>query len=129
MGVKVQMLARWSELAFKKQAHDSDEAEVRRIISGDDSMDNGIIHTELVHEYSPITFYMDDVKSYNRSKEKGHTTVKFKDGDTVVLKIPYFEFMEIDIQCSGNHVVDYLPTDYIDPEEQFLDDEEEDLEL
>lgn len=123
------MLARWSELAFKKQNTDPKEDELRRIISGDDEASNGILHTEVVHEYGPVTFYMDDVKSYNRSKEAGHTTVKFKDGDTLVLKISYYDFMEVDIQSSGNQVLDYLPLDYVDPEEEILGEDEDDLEL
>lgn len=127
--IKVQMLARWSELALKRTNHDPDEAELRRIIGGDDAPDNNIIHTEVIHEYGPVTFYLKDVKSYNRSKEKGHTTVKFKDGDTLVLKIPYFEFMEVDMQHNGDQVLDFLPVDYIDPEEEMLDTDEEDLEL
>jgi hypothetical protein len=127
--VKVQMLARWSELAFKRQQTDPNEAELRRIIGGDDESDNGMIHTEVVHEYGPVTFFMEDVKSYNRSKEEGHTTVKFKDGDTLVLKIPYYDFMEVDIQTSGNQILDYLPLDYIDPQEEILGEDDEDLEL
>ena len=130
MGLKVQMLARWSELSFKKANNDPDEAELRRIISGDDGMAGEMVHTEVVHEYGPITFDITDVKSYNRSKEKGHTTVKFKKGgDTLVLKIAYYEFMEVMIQATGEQVHDYLPLDYIDPEEEIFNDNEEDLEL
>lgn len=129
MGIKVQMLARWSELSLKRTNHDPDEAELRRIISGNDSPDENFIRTEVVHEYGPITFGMEDVKSYNRSKEKGHTTVKFKDGDTLVLKIPYLEFMEIDITYNGRQVHDFLPVGYMDSEEEMLDQDEEDLEL
>lgn len=122
------MLARWSELSFRKTNNDPAEDELRRII-GNEASDQNFIKTDIIHEYGPVTFFLDDVKSYNRSKEKGHTTVKFKDGDTLVLKIPYFEFMEIDIQYSGNQVHDFLPTDYIDPEEILDDNEDEDLEL
>lgn len=129
MGLKVQMLARWSELSFKRTNNDPDEAELRRIISGDDNTAGEMVHTEVVHEYGPITFDIGDVKSYNRSKEKGHTTVKFKDGDTLVLKIGYFDFMEVMIQATGEQVHDYLPMDYIDPEEEVFDNDEEDLEL
>jgi hypothetical protein len=126
---KVQMLARWSEIAVKRDQTDPGDDELKRLL-GSEEPETGMYRTEIVHEYGPLTFDLEDVKRYNRAKERGHTTVHFNDGDTVVLKIPYWEFLEIDIQYSGKQISDFLPIDYIDPEEEDIEDENnDDLEL
>lgn len=126
--MKVQMLARWSELAIKSEDVDPNEAELKRIL-GNDEGEKGMFRTEVIHEYGPVVFEMEDVKRYNRAKEKGHTTVHFNDGDTLVLKISFLEFLEIDIQYSGKQISDFVPVDYVDPEDEEFDENEEDLEL
>jgi hypothetical protein len=129
MSAKVQMLARWSELSIKADKIDPSEAELKRLFHGD-SPEQNTYRTEVIHEYGPIVFEMNDVKRYNRAKEAGHTTVYFKDGDTLVLKIPYIDFMEIDIQYSGKQINDFIPADYIDPEDEEMDENTDlDLEL
>lgn len=126
---KVQMLARWSELSVKQNNIDKEEAAIKRIIGDEESESLNLYKTEIVHEYGPVVFEMDDVKRYNRAKEKGHTTVHFDDGDTLVLKIPYIDFLEIDVQYSGKTINDFIPLDYMDPEDEEIEDEDTDLEL
>jgi hypothetical protein len=128
---KVQMLARWSELSVKQNNIDREEAELKRII-GNESEDNGInlYKTEIIHEYGPVVFEMKNVHHYNRAKEKGHTTVHFKNGEVLLLKIPFIDFLEIDVQYSGELINDFVPIDYIDPEDEEMDEESDtDLEL
>jgi hypothetical protein len=125
---RVQMLARWSELSIKANNIDQEEADLKRIM-GTDMNESPLYKTEVVHEYGPVVFEMEDVKRYNRAKEKGHTTVHFDDGDTLVLKIPFLEFLEIDIQYSGKQINDFVPIDYVDPEDEEIEDNDEDLEL
>jgi hypothetical protein len=125
---KVQMLARWSELSVKQNNIDQGEQELKRLLGNDN--EQSLYRTEIVHEYGPVVFEMDDVHHYNRAKEKGHTTIHFKNGDSLVLKIPYIEFLEIDVQYSGKTINDFIPIDYIDPEDEEIDEEtDSDLEL
>lgn len=126
---KVQMLARWSELSVKQNNVDKEEAELKRILGNEENEGLNLYKTEIIHEYGPVVFEMDDVKRYNRAKEKGHTTVHFDDGDTLVLKIPYIDFLEIDVQYSGKTINDFIPLDYMDPEDEEIEDEDTDLEL
>jgi len=123
------MLARWSELSVKQNNVDKEEAELKRILGNEENEGLNLYKTEIIHEYGPVVFEMDDVKRYNRAKEKGHTTVHFDDGDTLVLKIPYIDFLEIDVQYSGKTINDFIPLDYMDPEDEEIEDEDTDLEL
>lgn len=126
---KVQMLARWSELAIKQNNIDQEEAELKRLLGGDQN-EAPVYKTEIVHEFGPVVFELEDVHHYNRAKEQGLTTVHFRNGDSLVLKIPFMDFMEIDIQYSGKQVNDFIPIDYVDPEDEEMDEEtDSDLEL
>ena len=126
---KVQMLARWSEMSVKQNNVDHEEEELKRLL-GNETPEGSVYRTEIVHEYGPVVFEMDEVHHYNRAKEKGHTTVHFKNGEALVLKIPFIEFLEIDVQYSGKTINDFVPLDYVDPEDEEMDEESDsDLEL
>ena len=129
MSVKVQMLARWSELSMHPNNIDPEEAEIQRVISGDYPEQN-MIKAEIKHEYGPVVFYLNKVVRYNRAKEGGHTVVHFKGGDVLILKIPFLDYVELDIEHNGQQILDFTPPDYMDPDEEERDNEtDSDLEL
>jgi hypothetical protein len=128
--MKIQLLARFSELSVKPNNINKEEAELKRIIDGEEDSGMHFLKTEIIHEYAPMTVDIKRITEFNRSKESGHTTIHFKDGNSWVFKISYFEFLEIYVQYTGEQVLDFLPKDYVDPEEQDIENEnEEDLEL
>jgi hypothetical protein len=129
--MKVKMLARWSELSPRANQTNREEAELKRIISGEEGLEDNIIMMDIVHEYGPVVFDLHDVKRFNRAKEKDHTTVNFKGGDSLVLQVTFSEFAEVMMEQLGIGILDCTPLDYVDDgfEDEGLEDNEEDLEL
>lgn len=131
MSTKVKMLARWSELTLRNSQTNREEAELKRIISGEEGPEGAMMMADVVHQYGPVVFNLKDVKRYNKSKERGHTTVHFKNGDSLILKVSFLDFMELDLEHVGEQILDFTPLDYQDEdfEEDDIPDDEEDLEL
>jgi hypothetical protein len=131
--MKVKMLARWSELSPRAgQNRDREEAELKRIIDGDEGPAENIIMMDIIHEYGPVVFDLHDVVRFNRAKEKDHTTVNFKGGDSLVLKVTFSDFATVMMEQLGIGILDCTPLDYVDDgleDEDYEEGNEDDLEL
>jgi hypothetical protein len=122
----IEALVRWTEMALKKE--DKQEAFLRRIVDGD--LNPGSLQPEFYYDFSPMVFDIRDVGRFNRAKDPGYTTIRFRDGDGAVIKIPYLEFVDLYIELTGQSIRDALPSDYVDPEEEARDNETDtDLEI
>jgi hypothetical protein len=124
--MKVEALVRWSELKFTGN-NESEEAYLKRLVDGEEPKNKA----EIFYEYSPMVFDTDDISRFNRSNDKEHTTLRFKDGDGYVIKYPYADFMEFYIESTGKTVTSLLPVEYLEAQmqediENMEDEEDED---
>jgi hypothetical protein len=114
----VEALVRWTEL--KVQQPDSEESYARRVIDGDEHADAPQLHA--YYDYSPMTFNLENVDTFNRSHDPSHTTLRMKSGEGYVIKFPYREFTEVYATTLGVSILSLLPDDYKDDKVQPDDD-------
>jgi len=95
----VEAMVRWTEMRIKQ--NDEGEAQLKRLLNGEN--ESGFT-PEFYHDYSPMTFDMDDVARFNRSADRKSTTVRFKDGDAYIMNLTYEEFQALFSQCTKKDV-------------------------
>lgn len=122
--MKIEALVRWSSFSVKQQ--DSTEAYLKRLVDGEESEQD--IRAEVVHEYSPLVFDMDDVSRFNKANDPDHTTLRFYDSDVFVVKIPYEQFRDLYSEQTGKVILSVLPVEESEEEQDTSGkDEFEDL--
>jgi len=132
MSTIVKMLARWSELAPRNSQANREEAELNRLINGDEGPEDSMIMMDIVHEYGPVVFDLKDIHHFNRAKEKDHVTIHFRKAESsLIVKAGFSDFMELYMEQMGVQIMDCTPLDYEDdiPEDESIEGDEEDLEL
>lgn len=97
-------MVRWTEMRIKPT--DTEENQLKKLVSGEDSPE---YMPEFFYQYSPQVFEIEDVARFNRSQDKKSTTLRFKDGDSCVVDIPYEKWRKLYIQCTGKVIHSTIP--------------------
>lgn len=101
----IEVLIRWTEV---RNVQEDEDAAARRIIDGEESLPRMSVR----YDYSPMVVNIADVARFNRSNDVGHTTLRFTDGDSYVIKYDYENFMDLYIELTGKTITSCLPEDY-----------------
>jgi len=97
------MQVRWTEMRVKKE--DDQELQLKKLLSGEEQNN---FQPEFFYDYAPMTFDINDISRFNRSQDKKSTTVRFKDGDSFVVALPYSEFQRIYTAATGYSIHGFI---------------------
>lgn len=89
----IEVLVRWTQLHFEG-GKSSEESYYDRIINGESSESQGIPQASISYDYTKMTFDTADVKRWNANTDPELTTVRFSDGESFVIKVPYDYFCD-----------------------------------
>jgi hypothetical protein len=121
----IEALARWTELKPGKINPNNDD-EINRLINGEiheEGEESYSAALEVSYEYSPIVFNLRDVVRFNRSHDKDHVTLRFKDGEGQVIKFPYESWIKMYSELTGMAINSIVPEDWFKRNESAGDDE------
>lgn len=102
----IEALVRWTEIRPKEQI---ELGELDKLLRDPDDISQQIPQVEVKYDYSPMCFDLDDVAKFNRANVDDLTVLRFYDGDTFVVKIPYFKFRDLFSEYRGLTVVSTVP--------------------
>ncbi len=95
----IEAMVRWTEMRIKPT--DPEEAKYKRLMEGETQAD---FTPEFYHQFAPMVFDLSDVSRFNKSHDRGSTTLRFTDGDVCVVDITYEDFRNLYMQQTGVHV-------------------------
>ena len=102
----IEVLVRWTELS-PPDPEDAEKDRLNRLISGDEAPGQLM---KMRYDHSPMTFELNDVVRYNQPHDPNYTTIRFTDGDSYVVKIPYEKFHDVYTEGTGKSPYSYIKT-------------------
>lgn len=94
----IEALVRWTEVKFEDT--DPQEEYISRLKNGEEEMKA----PKISYDYSPMCFDINDVVRWNKTNSDEFTTLRFADGESFVVKIPYDYFMKLYMEHTGKAV-------------------------
>jgi hypothetical protein len=116
----IEALARWTELKAPKT--DDAESYIQRLTNPDAEGPQGP-QLQIHYEYSPIVFDLRDVRRFNRANDPNFTTIRFKDGDSNVIKYAYEDFVKLYSELTGFVINSIVPESASSPTKEQLDED------
>lgn len=90
----LEVLVRWTQLHFEGGGKSAEDAYYDKIINGE-SESPSIPQASISYDYTKMVFDTSDVKRWNQQTDPELTTIRFADGDSFTIKVPYEYFCEL----------------------------------
>lgn len=116
----VELLVRWTDI--QKVHTDETEAYLKKIIDGDEDQHH---NAKVVYSYSAMTFNIRDVIRFNKAGDAQHTTIRFADNTSNVVKVTYRDFQKLYVETTGLIIQSFMPEGYIEMEKDEDIDEDD----
>jgi hypothetical protein len=96
----IEVLVKWAD--FKIKDRDTEEDYLKRVVDGEEPQQQ----MDIKFDYSPMCFDVDDIGRFNRANDPNFTTIRFKDGELYVIKVPYLKFRDLYTELTGKSILE-----------------------
>jgi hypothetical protein len=99
----IELQVRWIDMQMPDE--DAAEAYIKKLVHGEQAK-----KPKFVYDYAPMSFDIEDVKRFNRANDAGCTVLRFKDGDSCVVKMSYEHFQALWSDQTGKtiYIIEHL---------------------